>query len=89
MAVCKQYTEHEGAWWYKWALLYEDGVEVSREKISIIDLDEDIEMIEKRGYTRAYTDEQIEEVEKKLARLQYRREFMCEHRVRKKTNNEE
>ena len=90
MAVCKQYTEHEGdAWWYKWVLLYKDGSEVNREKISIIDLDEDIEMIEHRGYVKAYTDEQIAEIEKEIARLQYRKQFMCEHRLRKKISDEE
>lgn len=81
MEIRKQYTEHKGAWWYHWVILYENGIEIEKNKIALTDLDDYIIKVENSGYEKAWTDKQIAEVKQAIFDLNERYDYMCANRL--------
>lgn len=68
----KQYVVSKGPTFRVWIATYHDGVLVRQDKVWIDDLDDFIVKLERDGYEKAYTKEEVqkakEDYERKLAR---------------------
>lgn len=65
----KQYDCYECRWPYYEIVLYHDGVKVGVERIGLLELDGRLEQLEVEGYTRGYTEEDVEKARKGWERI--------------------
>lgn len=72
----KQYDYYECRWPSYEIILYHDGVKISDERVTLLNLDERLEQLEAEGYTLGYTEEDIEKARKKY-------EYYYENRIEK------
>ena len=61
----KQYDYYECRWPNYEIILYHDGVKVGVERIDLLKLDNHLEELEAEGYTRGYTEEDVEKARKR------------------------
>ena len=73
----KQYDYYEGRWPYYEIILYNDGVKVAVERKDLLQLDKYLEELKTEGYTRGYTEEDVEKARKRW-------EHIYENRIERK-----
>lgn len=61
----KQYDYYECRWPNHEIVLYHDGVKVGAERKGLLELDKYLEELEAEGYTRGYTEEDVEKARKR------------------------
>lgn len=61
----KQYDCYECRWPNYEVVLYHDGIKVGAERIDLLKLDKYLEDLEAEGYTRGYTEEDVENARKR------------------------
>lgn len=77
----RQYDYYETRWPYYEVKLYHDGIEVGTERKSLHTIDEYLERLENEGYTRGYTEEDVEKVRKHW-------EYIYENRIERNSRKE-
>ena len=65
----KQYDYYECRWPSYEIVLYHDGIKVGVERKSLLELGKYLEELEAEGYTRGYTEEDVEKARKKWKRI--------------------
>ena len=56
----KQYRYIEASWWKYRIEVYHNGVLVNQKEVTTLELDEEIDKLEKDGYTFGYTKEEVQ-----------------------------
>ena len=65
----KQYVVSKGPTFRVWIATYHDGVKLQNDKVWLDDYDDFTQKLEKDGYERAYTKEEVQEAKEEYERL--------------------